>query len=1084
MYDAAATMEKPKAPTLGSKIKAAWMSETSVGAMIDHLGAPDFKPDLKYNPTDPKEWAMITKGIPPEYHVNVLESTSAAHAAYKRQKIQEELDRMQTLQGGTGLALSMGAAILDPGAWALAAGTAGAFHLTKLNRLQRFMAGGAAAGAENMALETTLHSLQETRDSSDIMYAGGLGFLLGGSLSAALKPREIENLRKAVKDGVDAADLKVLQDAGLVSDEVAASVAPPVRAKVMTKDEILARIDADAKAATEEVIGEIRAKSEATMPKPVEPAKRLVLSEVDRAKLLARLAREDEEWAAKNAAEEQTKIENTEPFLRAVTYEEPLEGPLQAALRPVQEARVAAKVAAKKGEQEQSAWDQWEADNLKVKKTEEELAYAQRQAQMADNPDLVQDPEMKTPQDSPQETIKDEPSLTPQETLPKQPEAPTQAPEASPDNTDVIAGGVDNNTDDILVAVGDDITVELPDGRVVGGKIRTFNEDTGIAVIDDEMTGKPVRVNLNEVEIDDVLDKTGFLPGSVGSAQVLPIQEATPFEVMEPGQTAMTHLRIPLTNIKIPIRFDYYAKFLTSENDTIKRLARVLLADPVGEIDHAGRGLNASELASKMHHVYKVKFFIAANDAFDAYAKEMKWGPIDKIKHQSEFFEDVTRAVRDYSTNQYANPHTGKVVMEIQKVHKDLLALAQKHGVKGAEEILPDPFYMMRKFNHDRIISFNKRFGNEQMVALIKGAIRSVRPVTDEMAERIAKNYYRVVRRLPYEDMSKLRLGDDGRARFRAILKDHQLDIDEDIVDELYDMVLAKPGKVEGDSGRLKSRTLLNESFVMRMTDNEGKEIDVSMEDFFENDSRVLMDLYTRQMGGHIGLAQMGIRSDADFDRIINEAREEALDGHMSSADFKKMEGHMRDVYNNIVGRPMSQEVYGKAERFAKAIRDFNFIRMMGQVGFAQAAEIGNTLGYAGFRAMSAHMPSLREVIRMAKGGQMDDQLARDLVNMGGLGGEMATMFPHARGVDDALYDVGLSKAEQALAHGRHAVAMVSGLAPVTNMLRQISSRAFVQKFSDYARGLDKMGKGDIDQLAWAGITKENRTAVFSDLNN
>lgn len=1080
LADTAATLGKPKAPTLGEQVQAAWMSETSVGALIDYIGAPDFKPDPKYNPTDAKEWGRITQGIPPEYHVHLMEATSASQAAHKRERIMEELRRQEALQGGSGMALSMGAAVLDPGAWALSAATGGAFHLTKLSRLQRFLAGGATAAGENMALEAMLANVQNTRDSSDIMYAGGLGFLLGGSISAALKPREIANLNKAVQDGVDAVDAKTLADSGAITEQqFKAIIEQPPRARVLSLDEIKARINAQADEATAEVVGEIKAKSEATMPKTDGPAvKPFKLSDVDRAKLKARVEREDAEWLKRNAEPEKPKD------VVSTQSDAPLENALQAALRPVQEARAAAKAARKKTKQETSAWDQWEAEHLSVKKREEELAYAQREQQLADNPDGMPPVKQTAPQDSPQATISDEPSLTPQEAPKVEPEAPTQATEAS---------------DDILVAAGDNITVELPDGRVVGGRIKSFNEDTGMAVIDDEFSGKPVRVNLNEVGIDEVInnDETfeGFLPGSVGSAQTLPIEMATPFDMIEAEakqatkfgifhseNTALTHLRIPFTNFKVPIRFDYYAKFLTSENETVRRLAKVLLADPVGEIDHAGRGLNASELASKVWHTYQVKFHIAANDAYDAYAKEMKFGPVERVTKAAEFYENVTRAVRDYSTSQYTHPQVGKVVMEIQKIHNDMLALAQKYGVKGAEEILPDPFYMMRKFHHDRIAAFSQRFGEAQMIKLVKGAIKSVRPVTDEMAERIAKNYYKVVRGLPYADMNKLRLGDEGRARFRAVLRDNSMVIDDDLVDDIFDMVLAKPGKTEGDSGRLKSRTILNESFAMRMTDNEGKEVEVSMEDFFENDSRALMDIYTRQMGGHIGLAQMGIRSDADFERILDQAREEGINNFGNSADLKRTLSHMQDVYNHILGRPMSNEVYGKQERVLKAVRDFNFIRMMGQVGFAQAAEIGNTLGYAGFRAMGAHMPAMRDIIRMAKGGQMDDQLARDLINMGGLGGEMAAMHPMARSAEDAMFDVGLTKLERGLAYGRHGVAMVSGLAPITNMLRQVSARSFVQKFSDYARGLSKMGKGDIDQLAWAGITRENRSAIFSDL--
>jgi hypothetical protein len=454
---------------------------------------------------------------------------------------------------------------------------------------------------------------------------------------------------------------------------------------------------------------------------------------------------------------------------------------------------------------------------------------------------------------------------------------------------------------------------------------------------------------------------------------------------------------------------------------------------------------------------------------------------MDKMKNEEEFYRNLTRAVRDNSTNQYTDPHIGKAVIEIQRIHNQMLELAKKHGVKGAEEVMPDPFYMMRRFNHDKIVQLNQRFGQAQLEKLVAGALRSVRPLSPDGAARIANQYVTVVRAIPYKDMHQLRLGDAGRDRLREIARN--LGIDDADTEMLMDMVLQKPGKVEGDTGRLKAKTIMNENFKMKLIDMDGKNVEVSMEEFFENDSRILMDLYTRQMSGRIGLAKMGIRSDADFEKLLDDIDTEAMtSGYANTPRLHKEKQWLRDVYANIIGNPMHDEVYGTSERIAKALRDFNFIRMMGQVGFAQAAEIGNTLGYAGWRAMSKHMPSLREVMKMAKSGQMDDQLARDLVNMGGLGAEMASMHPMMRHADDMMYNAGLTKAEAALAHGRHAVAMVSGLAPITNMLRQISSRAFVQKFSDYARGLDKMKQGDIDKMAWAGISKGNMKAVFGDL--
>ena len=942
-----------KKPKLSEVIKAAWDSETTMSALLQQIGAPEFLPDAKYNPGDPEEWKRITQGVPPEYHMSLLESNSSRHADYKREQIMAELERMKTLQAPGGTTAQVVSAVVDPGAWLLSGifGPVGA--MGKASRMSRFLSGGSSAALANASVEAYLAKVQETRDSSDVAFATLLGFGLGGGISALLTPAERVKLRDNANEVITRADEDAARS---LADDSVAIIDTTKAAKVVTKNEVL---------------------------------------------------KNEEEALAQAAATE-------------------------------------------------------ELAQRQIDKSELEIFEEEKLTPQADTQELLLT-DSETPNVSPVED-----TGTAQTFAAKAPEPPKATYKA-----------------------GDDIVVETADGETIGGRIKSYNENTGVMVIHDDVTDKARRVNINEVSVDSASDNAdlfddavdtpeGFMPeGSIGSGQIKAVEKASPYESTEATKTALTHVRIPFTNIKIPIRYDYYAKFLTSDNSVVKRLGKVLLSDPVGEADHAGRGLNASELASLNWHMYKGRYSVAMNDAFDAYAKENGWNMLERIRQQSEFNKQVTRAVRDHSTSQYVHPQVGKVVMEIQKIHKELLEQAQKYGVKGAEEILPDPFYMMRKFNHDRILQLTKQFGNEQLVTLVKGAIRSIRPVTEEQAQRIAKSYVTVVRRLPFQDMNKLRMAEDGRARLRAIA--HDAGVDEDLMDEILDMTLQKPGKVEGDSARLKSRTLLNENFRMKLKNKDGVEEDVSMEDFFENDARVLMDLYTRQMSGHVGLAKMGIRSDADFERILREAEDEAMELG-DSATFLKERKHLQDVYNHILGRPMSEEVYGTTERMLKAVRDFNFIRMMGQVGFAQLAEIGNTLGYAGWRAFNMHMPSVRELVKQAKGGVIDDKLGRDLINMAGLGAEMASMHPMARSADDMMFNVGLTKAEAAIAHGRHATAMLSGLAPITNMLRQMSSRMFVQKFSDYARGLDKLDPKALNKLAWAGIDNGNIKAVFKDL--
>jgi len=1047
--DAAIHVKAQPAPqaSFGELVKAAWDQETTVAALMREIGGSSFVPDKNYR-FDDKEWSRLTKGIPAEYHSSFLSARSRAEADSKREQIVQELKNQEMLQGagGLGLATQIGAAVIDPGSWAAASVVGPMAAIGKSSRLSRFFRGGMAGAATNMAIESYLYDAQQTRDAADIAYAGLLGFGFGG-LGGLLTPGEARKLTDTANEAITQSELRTIREAGdqgVHLNPEGEQALTPTKAKVMKHTPA---VDVVEEVAVHDVVRAV---------------------EASKAHAVGGAEQNAMQMAMEKAKEKQ-----------------------QAA----QEKDLLAKLEAQSAAQEESIWSRWEADQLAARTKEENLAYAEKDFQDAmgitSGPPKQQLPSMQmakatpgtpsevnangvttfgTDQAATEKALADEQGASPKAT---NKEAPKSSPEAPVSQ---------EKAKDDAYRAGDDIILETHDGETIGGRIKSYNPDTGYMVVIDDATQKPRRIDLNEVDVTEVNGNEGFIEsGSVGSAQVLPIQKATPFEELSGDQaSALTHLRIPFTKFKVPLRWDYYAKFISSPNRTVRRIGQLLLTDPVGNADHAARGLNVSELASLEWHRAKGVFFTKADEAFDRMAKEKGWSWFERQKNAKDWYQEITKSVRDYSTSQFTDPHIGPVVMEIQKIHKELLEKMKKYGVEGAEFVDENPFYMMRRFNHDKLLQLRNRFGAVEMQKLVSGAIRSVRPVTQEQAERIAKQYVTTVSRLSYQDMGRMQLGEAGRSRLRVIAQ--EAGVDPDLMDEIMHMVLGKPNLEEGSNPRMKNRTMLNENFKMQLKAHDGSVEDVSMSDFFENDSRILMDLYTRQAGGMIGMAKMGIRSDSDWQRMLREAEDEHFNNFGNPEEWKATKKHLEDVYNHILGRPMSSEVYGKQERVLRAVRDLNFIRMMGQVGFAQMAEIGNTLGYAGMRAFSMHMPAFRDVIRSFKAGQFDDQLAKDLVNMAGLGGEAVSMHPLGRHADDMMFDQGLTKIESGLAHGRHAIAHISGLHGMTNMLRQMSSRMFVQKFSDYARNLDKLKSSDWKMMAWSGISKENSGEIFRDL--
>jgi hypothetical protein len=681
------------------------------------------------------------------------------------------------------------------------------------------------------------------------------------------------------------------------------------------------------------------------------------------------------------------------------------------------------------------------AQTAAQKAREEHLAYAQRELQDA--------------------------GMLPKSTTPPAPEAVAKAEPAA----EVRDHGRE-------FGIGDTAWFEKQ-GKLFSGKVDKVNEH-GRVVLKDDVSGKTVSFH---PEKDD---PTGEYSG-ISEKATYTAEEAHPFLQGSIGSAQIAHADLPDTKqfaIKIgkwsiPIRWDYFSIFDRSGLRSLRKMAIDLVADPVGYADKSlTRGASASEVAELTRLRYEKRFQASFEDEFGKYYQRTNTSWLKADEARTRFAEAITAITRGDEAAARAFPEAAAVVNEVRSVHKELLGLAQRHGVEGAELIDPDPFYMMRKLNHDRIRMIAQKYDPAAVVSFIKGAITKSRVIDEALAEKVAKGYWKTITELPYEHaLSEAVYGPKQFARLRDALIERG--VEKDIAEEVIDAVAGRSLKTEGDHARLKHRTVLDELHAADVLTRDGTMERLSMSDFFHNDSRLLMRQYTRQMSGLSALAQVGIRSEADWIRRLDEVKAEAAAAGVDDKVYHRHVQYMNDIRSYMLGRPMSDQPFGKLDRVLKVLRDVNFIRNMGQAGFAQVPEIGSLMGHAGMRAFAMHVPAMGDILTHLKAGTLDDALSRDLINMG-LGGESLSIKPQLRDVDEWQFDRQLSKFEQVVEKGKYITANVSGLAAMNDALSTMASKMFVQKFSDYANGFSKLGKKDLEKLNWAGIGEDNLDGIFA----
>lgn len=567
-----------------------------------------------------------------------------------------------------------------------------------------------------------------------------------------------------------------------------------------------------------------------------------------------------------------------------------------------------------------------------------------------------------------------------------------------------------------------------------------------------------------------------FLAGSIGSAQIEPIEGV---------KSAFNQIKIPFTNKTFSLRFDYAAIFDRSPLETMRDLGNRLLADGVGKEGGYAASMNASEFAALHQNMFRGKFYQAAGDSYSAYADRMGynwWQRNMSSQEATNFFHDVTAAVRGDADVAARNPEAAQLGQKVSQIHADMLQKLKDFGVAGADEVMPNPQYMMRKFNYDNIRKMRDEHGPARLNDLVSRALQSARSdLTREKADTIAAAYVDKVRRMQYDKSfhSSFATAAD-KENVAAALKGKLNPDEHQVLMELLDTVPETPKEPGVASPRLKPRTKLDENFAMNYTGKDGVEKSMKISDLFENDARNLFDQYTRQTTGLMGLAKVGIKSPEDWAAARKAVEDEAMDKNMAGDVVTKQLEHLDNVFNYIRGVPMSNQPFGKLERAARVLRDVNFMRMMGQSGAAQLVDATNMIGLAGWRAFSTQIPSVADIVKMAKGGLLDDKLARDLANIGGFGTEGLAHNPMWRDISEMNPSAGMSKIERATNLGAHGVSWASGLQSIDHVEKTVASRVISQKFSDLSRGITEITPAMRRSLATAGLAEDDLDKVLA----
>lgn len=542
-------------------------------------------------------------------------------------------------------------------------------------------------------------------------------------------------------------------------------------------------------------------------------------------------------------------------------------------------------------------------------------------------------------------------------------------------------------------------------------------------------------------------------------------------------------------------RFDMTGFMLGSKQPTGNLMGRILAEDPVGFRADAEQVIGPTASLTKTN-IFKSTlndYYDTVNPAYNEWAKtEGFTGVTGYFKRKTnlprrQFMELVADAVENPDAP--FHPAVRRAAQKQAELKRDLLRQMKDSGVKGAENIPEDLSYFSHLWDSFKFEEAVSRYGDDVVQTLLTRAlINATDELNEDAASMIAKHMLMKIRRAEAGmDSGPARLfTTEDRDAMRDILVEEGFMTKEE-ADQLIALFEKTP---DGRPARLKRRLRFNmgES-TLAVNRKTGQEEILRLKDLQERDAEQVFLSYTAGMSGRIGLAKVGIKDQTTFNQMLdrNLAEANAMFGPAGKKRAQQENLVAETLYNSIINRraPLAADPTGNYARTARLIQDYNFLRLMNQVGFAQVGELGNAISIGGVRGILQAVPEIRAMLKRAKDGKIEDPVIRDIMAATGISADRNINQAINRADTIGVFSEGrgdfIDKALFMAAPMKRVTADISGMAQVTLMLERIAARVATQTLTDLAFKSKTLSR---KRLAGLGLDDEMAERIYTQIRS
>ncbi len=354
-------------------------------------------------------------------------------------------------------------------------------------------------------------------------------------------------------------------------------------------------------------------------------------------------------------------------------------------------------------------------------------------------------------------------------------------------------------------------------------------------------------------------------------------------------------------------------------------------------------------------------------------------------------------------------------------------------------------------------------------------------PIDPKLARRIAVGYYRRIQAIgEFTDIDRGAIfATDAREALAVQLRE----LVEDITEDEIAAVLGAFKRTDHDAAatipRAKHRLSLDDTFTMALDDGRVMRFD----DLLNNNARQIVRKYVNDILGAAAMseiyrvtARQGELPATNWRALIDRTAKSMRESNIPEPEIKRTLKRLDTAIRHIDGRPLDED--STASAIARGLRDWNTARLGGRFAIAQVGDLGSAAAHAGIRVMLNHIPTLRAVIRGAKSGVFDNELAGELQRHWAFGNErlLNTLSARFDFTGDTLTDVP-NRLGRTAKRTADLTIRASGLAWIDANSRRLAAIGIIEKWSRYASaGRIPSAK----RLAGMGLSEADAQAIIA----